>query len=108
MLCHGCGGNYNEKKKMKMGTEKEGNKKRKQKVFRLPRNKDEKEEWISIIPRDNIPLSKHTVVVCERNWPPGYAKKQDYGKNDLCPSTICFYMCDIKLGSNSSCIKMTY
>ena len=76
MLCHGCGGNYNEKKKKKMGTEKkEGNKRRKQKVFRLPRNKDEKEERISIIPRDNIPLSKHTVVVCERHCPPGYAKK---------------------------------
>ena len=68
----GCDGNYNEKKKKKEGTEKEEEQERKQKVFRLPRNKDEKEHWISIIPRDHIPLSKHTVV-CERHWPRGYA-----------------------------------
>ena len=47
-----CDGNYKEKKKKRKGTEKEGEQERKQKVFRLPRNKDEKEQWISIIPRD--------------------------------------------------------
>ena len=58
----GCDGNYNEKKKKKEGTEKEEEQERKQKVFRLPRNKDEKEHCISIIPRDHIPLSKHSIV----------------------------------------------
>ena len=71
-----------KKRRKKEGTEKEEEQERKQKVLRLPRNKDEKEHCISIIPRDHIPLSKHTVG-CERHWPRGYVTKQDYGKKDL-------------------------
>ena len=52
---------------------------RKEKVFRLPRKEDEKQRWLTIIPRDNIPVSSHTVV-CERHWPPEYPKVLDYGK----------------------------
>ena len=54
----GCDGNYNEKKKKKKEAVIA---ERKQKVFRLPRNEEEKEQWIRVIPRDNIPISKHTV-----------------------------------------------
>ena len=41
-------------------------------------------KWISIIRRDNIPLSKHTVV-CERPhyWPPGYATLSRLWQNGL-------------------------
>ena len=78
-----CDGNYNPKKK-KRGTAGEEyqdvhSDSRKTKVFRLPRNKDDREQWIQIIPRDNIRLSNDTVV-CERHWPPDYPTKNDYGK----------------------------
>ena len=50
----------------------------KEKVFRLPKNK-ESEKWLKIIPRDNTPDSKNTVV-CERHWPKGYEAMLCYGK----------------------------
>ena len=65
-----CDGNYNDACKKR---------KRKEKIFRLPRKEDEKQRWMTIIPRYNIPVSVHTVV-CERHWPPEYPKVLDYGK----------------------------
>ena len=47
----------------------------KEKIFRLPKNNEEREKWLKIIPRDNKPDSKNTVV-CERNWPKGYETMQ--------------------------------
>ena len=34
---------------------------------------------MAVIPRDNIPDKKDTVV-CKRNWPVGYFLSKDYGK----------------------------
>ena len=58
-----CNGNYDSTSK--------------EKTFRLPKDKDEREKWLKVIPRDNIPDLKHTVV-CERHWPQG------------CESVQCF------------------
>ena len=60
-----CDGNYDKDKK--------------EKTFRLPRKQEERERWLAVIPRDNIPDKKHTVV-CERHWPLGYPTVRDYGK----------------------------
>ena len=51
----------------------------KEKVFRLPKNKEQRKKWLKIISRDNTPDSKNTVV-CERDWPKGYETVQCYGK----------------------------
>ena len=51
----------------------------KKKTFRLLKDKDEREKWSKVIPRDNIPDSKHTVV-CETHWPQGYESAQCNGK----------------------------
>ena len=59
-----CNGNYGNDSK---------------KVFRLPKNKEEREKWLKIIPRDNTPDSKNTVA-CETHWPKGYETMQCYGK----------------------------
>ena len=55
------------------------NKQTKVKVFRLPRNLGQRKRWLTIIPRDNIPDTKNTVV-CEKHWPENYPTKLDYGK----------------------------
>ena len=60
-----CNGNYDSKNK--------------EKTFRLPVDVSEKARWLSVIPRDNIPNSKHTVV-CERHWTADYRKKNVRGK----------------------------
>ena len=40
-------------------------------VFRLPKDKDERECWMKAIPRDNIPDSAYTVV-CIKHFPDGF------------------------------------
>ena len=65
MLQTVANGNYNPENKVK--------------TFRLPRNIEEKERWRKIIPRDNLPDNKNTVV-CERHWPQNYPTILDYGK----------------------------
>ena len=40
-------------------------------VFRLPKNKDERERWMKAIPRDNIPDNVNTVV-CIKHFPDGF------------------------------------
>ena len=60
-----CNGNYNT-----------GNR---EKVFRLPSDKEERERWINIIPRDNIPDSPNTVV-CVRHFSPGYITITKFGR----------------------------
>ncbi|XP_065672039.1 THAP domain-containing protein 2-like [Hydra vulgaris] len=60
-----CNGNYNKENKVK--------------VFRLPTNKEERTQWISIIPRDNI-LDSDNTVVCERHFPPNYITIIKHGK----------------------------
>ena len=40
---------------------------------------EERERWLSIIPRDIIPDIKNAVV-CEKHWPGNYLTKVDYGK----------------------------
>ena len=49
----------------------------KEKVSRLPQNKEEREKWLKIIPRDKTPDSKNTVV-CEKHWPKRYETMQCY------------------------------
>ena len=61
-----CNGNYDDANK--------------EKTFRLPRVEEERQRWLAIIPRSNIPKSKDTVV-CERHWPEGYPTVLDYGKS---------------------------
>ena len=51
----------------------------KEKTFRLPKDMDEREQWLKIIPRDNTPDTKNTVV-CERHWPQGYETVKCFGK----------------------------
>ena len=51
----------------------------KEKTFRLPRDMDEREQWLKIIPRHNTPDTKNTVV-CERHWPQGYETVKRFGK----------------------------
>ena len=60
-----CRGNYDFKSK--------------EKVFRLPVDENERKRWLSVIPRDNTPNTKDTVV-CERHWPNGYETVMHYGK----------------------------
>ena len=60
-----CNGNYDSTSK--------------EKTFCLPKDKDDREKWLKVIPRDNIADSKHTVV-CERHWPQSYESVQCYGK----------------------------
>jgi len=60
-----CNGNYDSNSK--------------EKVFRLPSDKSERARWLSVIPRDNTPDTKYTVV-CERHWPIGYETITYYGK----------------------------
>ena len=55
------------------------NKQTKVKVFRLPGNLGQRKRWLTIIPRDNIPDTKNTVV-CEKHWSENYPTKLDYGK----------------------------
>ena len=49
-------------------------------VYRLPKDTDEKDRWISSIPRH--PLYKFTsnTVVCQLHWPTGFATKSAHGK----------------------------
>ena len=49
------------------------------KVYRSPRNLEERKRWLTIIPRDNIPDTKNTVV-CEKHWSENYPTNLDYGK----------------------------
>ena len=65
-----CDGNYDDTDKKR---------KRKENAFRPPRKEDEKQRWLIIISRHNIPLSSHTVVF-ERHWPPEYPKILDHEK----------------------------
>ena len=60
-----CNGNYNPANR--------------EKVFRLRTEKEERERWVKIIPRDNIPESSNTVI-CERHFPPGYATITKFGR----------------------------
>ena len=48
-------------------------------MFRLPAGKNERKRWLSVIPRDNNPDTKDTVV-CERHWPNGYETVIHYSK----------------------------
>ena len=48
-------------------------------VFRLPSDKMERERWLKVIPRDNIPDSKDSSV-CEIHWPKGYSTIRVHGK----------------------------
>ena len=42
----------------------------KERVFRLPANRQERKRWIDAIPRDNISEHKNTVI-CERHFATG-------------------------------------
>ena len=48
-------------------------------VFRLPSDKMERERWLKVIPRDNIPDSKDTSV-CEIHWLKVYPTIRVHGK----------------------------
>ena len=63
-----CNGNYDSQAK--------------EKIFRLPRDMDEREQWLKIIPRHNTPDTKNTVV-CKRHWPQGYKTVKRFGKENL-------------------------
>ena len=60
-----CKGNSDEQTKVK--------------VYRLPRNLEERKRWFTLVLRDNIPDIKNTVV-CEKHWPENYPSKLYYGK----------------------------
>ena len=60
-----CNGNYNKENK--------------EKVFRLPKDPVERERWMKIIPRDNIPDNPNTVL-CERHFPTDYETVTVFGR----------------------------
>ena len=48
-------------------------------MYRLPKDSEERERWLKLIPCDNIPQSKDTVV-CEKHWPINFEKVLVYRK----------------------------
>ena len=62
---YGCNGNYDKNNV--------------ESTFRLPSNEEERNRWIQVIPRDNIPDRPDTVV-CERHWIKPYPIVIYYGK----------------------------
>lgn len=55
-----CNGNYNNLNKCR--------------VFKLPRDPAEQEQWISCIPhRENFTIQPDKFFICERHWPPNLA-----------------------------------
>ena len=48
-------------------------------VFRLPKDKVERDRWLRAIPPDNVPDTDNTVV-CEKHWPHGYRTVQKKGR----------------------------
>ena len=70
-----CNGNYNIKNR--------------EKVFQLPSGKEERERWMIIIPRDNIPDTPDTEIG-ERHFPIGYPTVQNLDENN--PSTHHQYL----------------
>ena len=62
-----CQGNYAKDKQVK--------------VFRPPKDLRERKLWLSVIPRDNKPDYKDTVV-CKEHWPADYPKVIYYGKEE--------------------------
>ena len=60
-----CKGNYDDQTKVK--------------VYKLPRNLEERKRWLTITPRDNVPDTKETVVY-EKHWLENYPAKLDYGR----------------------------
>ena len=63
----GCDGNYNEENKVS--------------IYRIPGKKliEERQRWLKIIPRDDIPVGPNTFV-CERHWPKDFETIIRYGK----------------------------
>ena len=49
------------------------------KAFWLPKDLKERKLWFSVIPRDNMPYYKDTMV-CEEHWPADYSEVIYYGK----------------------------
>ena len=57
-------------------------------VFRLPKNKEDRQRWLKALSRDNVSYSKDTVV-CEKHWPKNYETVLHYGKcRPLLPPTV--------------------
>ena len=48
-------------------------------MYCLPKDSEERERWLKLIPRDNIPQCKDTVI-CEKHWPINFEKVLVYGK----------------------------
>ena len=49
-------------------------------MFRLLKEETERNRWIKAIPRDNLPNTSNTVVVCEKHWPEDSEKNLMHGK----------------------------
>ena len=57
-------------------------------VYRLPSENDpERAKWLKNIPRDNVPLTKNTVV-CKKHWKPEEVDNLGYNRRPSCPPTI--------------------
>ena len=74
----------------------------KEKVFRLLKNNDEREHWLKIIPRDNIPISQHSYMndigLLE------YLTKRVYDKESpVHPFFSRFYLYETYIGSYVYC-----
>lgn len=48
-------------------------------IYKLPKDKTKQQEWIRVIPRVNMPITKYTSV-CARHWPPDVKLVSRYGK----------------------------
>lgn len=40
-------------------------------VYRFPKNKDEREQWIKSVPNANLNVTNNTVI-CQQHWPSNF------------------------------------
>ena len=57
-------------------------------VYRFPKNKDEREQWIKSVPNANLNVTNNTVIF-QQYWPSNFDTIEVHGKNTFKKSTIC-------------------
>ena len=82
---YGCDTNYASAKKRKKEHNHEGENcdinisESKIAVYRFPKDEDERERWVKVIPNANLKVTNDTVI-CEEHWPKCFEKIKVYGK----------------------------
>ena len=76
------------------------------KVYRLPRNLEERERWLTIIPKDHIPDTKNTVL--RENIGLKTTQQTRPWQSNTKRSSFCIYMGLTKPSSNITTTKKKY